>query len=78
MTDIFPGQLTDFVCSGLGAITGGGVASSSSSSSETVATAGVSDTVLEFCGATDGPERGSGRVEVVAVVVVTSTIVPTA
>lgn len=42
--------LTDFVCSGRGAITGGGVASSSSSSSDTVATAGVSDTALEFCG----------------------------
>lgn len=41
--------LTDLVCSGRGAITGGGVASSSSSSSDTVATAGVSDTALEFC-----------------------------
>lgn len=40
---------TDLVCSGRGAITGGGVASSSSSSSDTVATAGVSDTALEFC-----------------------------
>lgn len=41
--------LTDLVCSGRGAITGGGVASSSSSSSDTVATVGVSDTALEFC-----------------------------
>lgn len=41
--------LTDFVCSGRGAITGGGVASSSSSSSsDTGGTAGVSDTVFTF------------------------------
>lgn len=38
------------MCSGRGAITGGGVASSSSSSSsETGGTAGVSDTVFTFC-----------------------------
>lgn len=45
----FSQRLTDFVCSGRGAITGGGVASSSSSSSsETGGTAGVSDTVFTF------------------------------
>lgn len=44
-----PQKLTDFVCSGRGAITGGGVASSSSSSSsDTGGTAGVSDTVFTF------------------------------
>lgn len=44
-----PHRLTDFVCSGRGAITGGGVASSSSSSSsDTGGTAGVSDTVFTF------------------------------
>lgn len=42
--------LTDFVCSGRGAITGGGAASSSSSSSsDTVGTAGVSETAFTFC-----------------------------
>lgn len=45
------------MCSGRGAITGGGVASSSSSSSsETGGTAGVSDTVFTFCTAEKKPD----------------------
>lgn len=57
-----PQRLTDFVCSGRGAITGGGVASSSSSSSsDTGGTAGVSDTVFTFYAERTKINRSSGH-----------------